>query len=99
LAAAEADAVLVLTSYHGRVPSIARNAIDWLTHRWRRDALHRKPIAVVGRASGHYSGVLSHRAADARGALAHRMIEPLTVPTLHEAVKKVADEASRHPTE
>ena len=99
LAAAEADAVLVLTSYRGRVPSIAHNAIDWLTHRWRRDALHRKPIAVVGRTSGYYSGVLSHRVAHTRDGLAPRVIEPLTVRTLHEAVKKLADEASGRPTE
>jgi hypothetical protein len=98
LAAAEADAVLVLTSYRGRVPSIAHNAIDWLTHRWRRDALHRKPLAVVGRTSAHYSGVLSHRTADTRGGLAPRVIELLTVRTLHDAVKKLADAASGHPT-
>ncbi|HZN79233.1 MAG TPA: NAD(P)H-dependent oxidoreductase [Mycobacterium sp.] len=98
LAAAEADAVLVLTSYRGRVPSIAHNAIDWLTHRWRRDAMHRKPLAVVGRSSGYYSGVLSRRIADTRGGLGPRVIEPLTARTLHEAVKKLADEVSGHPT-
>ncbi len=31
-AAAEADAVLILTTYHGRVPAVVHNAIDWLTH-------------------------------------------------------------------
>ena len=35
LAAAEADAVLLVTSYRGRIPSMAHNAIDWLTRRWR----------------------------------------------------------------
>jgi hypothetical protein len=98
LAAAEADAVLVLTTYRGRVPSIAHNAIDWLTHRWRRDALHRKPLAVVGRSSGYYSGVLSRRVADTRGRLGPRVNEPLTVRTLHDAVKKLADEVSGRPT-
>src|ERR1700754_79892 len=61
IAATEADAVLVLTSYHGRVPALAHNAIDWLTRRWRRGALHDKPLAVVGRSSGCFSGVWSRQ--------------------------------------
>ena len=92
LAAAEADAVLVVTSYRGRVPSMAHNAIDWLTRRWRRGALHCKPLAVVGRSAGCYSGVWSRQIDDARRGLGPRMIEPLTVPTLRDAVKKLADE-------
>jgi hypothetical protein len=96
LAAAEADAVLVVTSYRGRVPSIAHNAIDWLTRRSRHRALHHKPLAVVGQSSGYYSGVMSRQVADARGGLGRRVIEPLTVRTLDEAVKKVADEVSGH---
>jgi len=90
LAAAEADAVLVVTSYRGRVPSMAHNAIDWLTRRWRHGALHDKPLAVLGRSAGYYSGVWSRRVEDSR--LGPRVIEPLTVPTLREAVKKLADE-------
>jgi len=58
LAAAEADAVLLVTSYRGRIPSMAHNAIDWLTGQWRPGALHDKPLAVVGRSSGCYSGDL-----------------------------------------
>lgn len=92
LAATEADAVLVVTSYHGRIPAMAHNAIDWLTRRWRRGGLHDKPLAVVGRSSGCYSGVWSHHTQDTRGGLGPQMIEPLTVPTLREAVKKLADE-------
>ena len=98
LAAAEADAVLVVTSYRGRVPSMAHNAIDWLTRRWRHGALPHKPLAVVGRSSGYYSGVLSRQVKDARGGLGRRVIEPLTVRTLDEAVKKLADEVSGHRT-
>jgi hypothetical protein len=98
LAAAEADAVLVVTSYRGRVPSMAHNAIDWLTRRWRHGALHHKPLAVVGRSCGYYSGVLSRQVADAPGGLGRRVIEPLTVRSLHEAVKKLADEVSGHRT-
>lgn len=91
LAAAEADAVLVVTSYRGRVPSMARKAVDWLTHRWRH-GLHDKPLAVIGGSAGCYSGVWSRRIEETRGGLRTRVIEPLTVPTLREAVKKLADE-------
>ena len=91
-AAAEADAVLVITNYRGRVPSMAHNAIDWLTRRWRHGALHDKPLAVIGRSAGCYSGVWSRQVEDTRGGLGPRVIEPLTVPTLREAVKKLADE-------
>ncbi len=90
LAAAEADAVLVVTSYRGRVPSMAHNAIDWLTRRWRHGALHHKPLAVIGQSAGCYSGVWSRQVEDTR--LGPRVIEPLTMPTLREAVKKLADE-------
>jgi hypothetical protein len=92
LAAAEADAVLVVTSYRGRVPSMAHNAIDWLTRRWRRGALYDKPLAVVGRSAGCYSGVWSPQSEGARGGLGPRTIEPLAVPTLRDAVIKLADE-------
>jgi NAD(P)H-dependent FMN reductase len=93
LAAAEADAVLVVTSYRGRVPSMAHNAIDWLTRRWRHGALHYKPLAVVGPSAGCYHGVWSRQIDDARGGLGPRVIEPITVPSLRDAVKKLADEA------
>jgi hypothetical protein len=93
LAAAEADAVLVVTSYRGRVPSMAHNAIDWLTRRWRHGALHDKPLAVVGPSAGCYSGVWSRQIENSRGGMGPRAIEPITVPTLRDAVKKLADEA------
>ena len=70
----------------------AHNAIDWLTRRWRHGALHDKPLAVVGRSAGRYSGVWSRQIEYTRGGLGPRVIEPLTVPTLREAVKKLADE-------
>jgi NAD(P)H-dependent FMN reductase len=92
IAATEADAVLVVTSYYGRVPAAAHNAIDWLTRRWRHGELHDKPLAVIGRSSGCYSGVWSHQETDTLGGLGPRVIEPLTVPTLREAVKKLACE-------
>jgi NAD(P)H-dependent FMN reductase len=92
MAAAEADAVVVVTSYRGRVPSMARSAIDWLTRRWRHGALHDKPLAVVGQSEGCYSGVWSRQIEDTHRCLGPRVIEPLTVPTLREAVKTLADE-------
>jgi hypothetical protein len=91
-AAAESDALLVVTSYRGRIPSMAHSAIDWLTRRWSHGALHDKPLAVVGRSSACYSGVGSRQFEDTRGGLGPRVIEPLTVPTLREAVKKLADD-------
>jgi hypothetical protein len=90
LAAAEADAVLLVTSYRGRIPSIAHNAIDWLTGQWRPGALHDKPMAVVGQSSGCYSGVWSRRVEDEHGRSDHRVIEPLTVPTLADVVRRLA---------
>ncbi len=91
-AAAEADAVLILTTYHGRVPAVVHNAIDWLTRRWDQAALHDKPLAVIGRASGCYSGVWSHQTQDADGIVAPRVIESITVSNLREAIKKLACE-------
>jgi NAD(P)H-dependent FMN reductase len=93
LAASEADAVLVVTSYRGRVPSMAHSAIDWLTRRWRPGELHKKPIAVIGRSTGCYSGVWTRQIEDNYGRPGCRVIEPITVPTLREAVKRLADEA------
>ena len=63
-AAAEADALLVVTSYRGRIPSVAHRAIDWLTRRWSLGALHDKPLSVIGRSAGCYSGVWSRQTED-----------------------------------
>jgi NADPH-dependent FMN reductase len=91
LAAAEADAVLLVTTYRGRIPSMAHNAIDWLTRHWRPGALQDKPLAVVGQSAGCYSGVWSHLAEDPRDGL-HRVIEPLTAQALSEVVRQLAYE-------
>jgi hypothetical protein len=91
-AATEADAVLVVTSYRGRIPAVAHHAIDWLTRRWQGGALHDKPLAVIGRSTGCYSGVWSRQIEDTHGGLGPRVVEPLTVPTLREAVEKLAYE-------
>lgn len=91
-AAAEADAVLVVTNYRGPIPSMVSNAIDWLTRRWDQAALHEKPLAVIGRAAGCYIGVWSHRAVDADGTARSRIIGPITVSTLRTAVKQLGCE-------
>ena len=91
-AAAEADAVLVVTNYRGRVPTTVHNAIDWLTQRCEQAALHDKPLAVIGRASGCYSGVWSHQTEDADRIAGPRVIDSITVSNLREAIKKLASE-------
>jgi hypothetical protein len=91
-AATEADAVLMVTTYHGRLPAGVHNAIDWLTRRWDQASLNDKPLAVIGRASGCYSGVWSHQTDDADLTTGPRVIESITVSDLCEAVKKLACE-------
>jgi NAD(P)H-dependent FMN reductase len=98
-AAAEADAVIIVTTYHGHVPAAVHNAIDWLTRRWDQAALHDKPLAVIGRASGCYSGVWSHQTEDADRIAESRVIESITVSNLAEAIRKLAcevDAAGQH---
>jgi NAD(P)H-dependent FMN reductase len=60
-AAAEADAVLVVTpEYNGSFPAVVKNAIDWLSRPFGNGALKGKPLAVVGGAMGQYGGVWAH---------------------------------------
>jgi len=91
-AATQAHAVLLVTTYHGRVPPMVHNAIEWLTRRWNQSALCDKPLAVLGRAAGCYSGVWSHQTQDAGNVAPHRVIEPITVGNLREAVKMLTGE-------
>ena len=51
-----------------------------------------KPLAVIGRASGCYSGVWSHQTEDADRIAGPRVIDSITVSNLHEAIKKLASE-------
>src|SRR6476646_6131703 len=90
--AAQADVVLIVTTYRGRVPAVVNNAIDWLTRRWDEAALHDKPLAVIGRASGCYSGVWSHQTEDADHVAAPPVIESITVSNLREAINRLACE-------
>jgi NAD(P)H-dependent FMN reductase len=93
-AAVEAHAAMVVTHYFGRIPATVHNAIDWLTRQWNHSALHDKPLAVIGPTGDGYSGVWSRRQAEeSRPVLGNRIIEPITVTTLHEAVTKLAEQA------
>ena len=86
-AAVEAHAAMVLTNYYGHIPATVHNAIDWLTRRWNHSALHRKPLAVIGPMEDGYSGVWSrHHTEESRRTGGTRVIEPVTVATLFEAV-------------
>jgi NAD(P)H-dependent FMN reductase len=93
-AAIEAHAAMVVTHYYGRIPATVHNAIDWLTRRWNHSALHDKPLAVIGPTAEGYSGVWSrHQTEESRPVLGNRIIEPVTVTTLHEAVTRLAEQA------
>jgi NAD(P)H-dependent FMN reductase len=99
-AAIEAHATMVLTHYYGHIPAMVHNAIDWLTRRWNHSALHDKPLAVIGPTEDGYSGVWSrNQTAESRRIAGARVIEPITVTTLHEAVTKLAEQANmtNHP--
>ena len=94
-AAIEAHAAMVLTHYYGRIPATVHNAIDWLTRRWNHSALHHKPLAVIGPTEDGYAGVWSrHHTEESRHSGGTRVIEPVTVATLHEAVTKLAEQAN-----
>ena len=61
LAAAEADAALVVTpEYNGSIPGVLKNAIDWLSRPYGNGALNGKPLAVIGTALGQFGGVWAH---------------------------------------
>ena len=47
---------------------MAQNAIDWLTRRWRRGALHDKPLPVIGQ-SLHDGDVIEATVATDDGAI------------------------------
>jgi NADPH-dependent FMN reductase len=94
-AAAAADAVLLVTHYYALVPAIVHNAIDWLTMRWNGSELHEKPHAVMGYSADCYRGVWSHRQSGQRREISEsRIIEPITVGSLGEAVAKLAGEVN-----
>jgi NAD(P)H-dependent FMN reductase len=94
-AAIEAHAAMVLTHYYGHIPAMVHNAIDWLTRRWNHSALHDKPLAIIGPTQDGYSGVWSrHQTEEPQRIPGTRVIEPVTVTTLHEAVTKLVEQAN-----
>jgi NAD(P)H-dependent FMN reductase len=94
-AAADAHAAVVLTpGYHGRIPSVLRNAIDWLSRPDGQYGLHDKPLAVIGAAAGRYGGVWSHREVRDASGTGPRIVEPITAADLGDVVGKLAAEVS-----
>jgi NAD(P)H-dependent FMN reductase len=87
IAAAEADAALILTPAFGTRSPALRNAIDWLTQPGNGE-LQDKPLAVVGGPVGGFVGVWSHRT----GRDATHVIEKIAVADLGELVYKLAAE-------
>ena len=94
-AARDAHAAIVLTDYYGQIPATVHNAIDWLTRGWNDGSLHDKPLAVIGATEGRYSGVWSRHQTDGSSRDSEtRVIEPITVATLHEAITNLAGQAN-----
>jgi NAD(P)H-dependent FMN reductase len=94
-AAIEAHAAMILTHSRGHIPALVHNAIDWLTRRWNQSALHDKPLAVIGPTEDGYSGVWSrYQTAESQRISETRVIEPITVTTLHEALTRLAEQAN-----
>jgi NAD(P)H-dependent FMN reductase len=92
VAAAEADAALILSPVYGSSRGALRNAIDWLT-RPRNGELQNKPLAVVVPAVGGFVGVWSH---PANRDAAH-IVERIAVADLGYLVHKLAAEVVRAP--
>jgi NAD(P)H-dependent FMN reductase len=93
VAAAEADAALVLSPVYGsRSSHVLRNAIDWLTLPGNGE-LQDKPLAVVGGAAGGFVGVWSHPA----GREAPHIVEQIAVADLGDLVHRLAAEVARAP--
>ena len=92
IAAAEADAALILSPVYGTRSPALRNAIDWLTQAGNGE-LQDKPLAVVGGAVGGFVGVWSHPT----GRNASHVIEKIAVADLGELVHRLAAEVYRAP--
>jgi hypothetical protein len=66
-----------------------------LTRRQTHGAPHDKPLTVIGHAAWCYSGFWSQRKTDcARSISGPRVVKSITVPTLREAVRKLADDVN-----
>lgn len=81
VAAAEADAVLIVTpEYNGSIPALVKNAIDWLSRPYGDSALSGKPAAVIGAALGRHGGLWAHdETRKALGVAGARVVEDITL--------------------
>jgi hypothetical protein len=87
--------VLPVTHYYAPVPATVHNAIDWPTMRWNGSKLHEKPHAVMGYSADCYRGIWSHSQSGQRREISEsRIIGPIRVSSLREAVAKLAGEVS-----
>jgi chromate reductase len=82
-AIAEADAVLIATpEYNSSLPGQLKNALDWASRPFPRNALRNKPVAVIGASTGMFGAVWAQ--AEARkvlGATGARVVDvELPVP-------------------
>ena len=98
-AIADADAVVFSTpEYNGSIPGVLKNAVDWASRPFPDNALHNKPVLVVGASTGMFGAVWAQ--ADLRkvlGLTGARVLgdQELAVPLAHEIVS--ADGALRDP--
>jgi chromate reductase len=82
-AIADADAVLIATpEYNSSLPGQLKNALDWASRPFPGNALHNKPVAVIGTSTGMFGAVWAQ--AEARkvlGATGARVVDvELPVP-------------------
>lgn len=86
-----ADALIVATpEYNGSVPGQLKNALDWLSRPYERNALRNKPVLVIGASTGMFGAVWAQ--ADARrilGLTGARVLDAeLPVATAHQRIAR-----------
>jgi NAD(P)H-dependent FMN reductase len=92
VAAADADAALIVMPVYGSRRGPLRNAIDWLTRPCNGE-LQDKPLAVIVPALGGFDGVWSHPA----NRDAPYIVERIAVAGLGAIMYKLAAEVARAP--
>lgn len=97
-ALARADAILIATpEYNHSIPGQLKNALDWASRPFPRNALRAKPVAVIGASTSLFGAVWAQ--AELRKVLsatgARVTDEELPVPSAHDAFQ--ADGSLRDP--